>query len=47
MELGRYGVLFIIGLLILGNFAGISLFGTLLFPVVQFFAGLLGMHASF
>jgi len=47
MELGRYGVLFIIGLLILGNFAGVSLFGTLLFPVVEFAAGLLGMNASF
>jgi Zn-dependent protease len=47
LELGRYGVLFIIALLLIGNFAGISLFGTLLFPVVDAAAGLLGMNAPF
>ncbi|MBI5518608.1 MAG: site-2 protease family protein [Desulfovibrio sp.] len=47
MELGRYGVLFIIGILILGSFAGISLFGTLLFPVVERAANLMGMNAYF
>lgn len=43
LDLGRYGVLFIIALLLIGNFAGISLFGTLLFPVVDAAAQLLGM----
>jgi Zn-dependent proteases len=47
LELGRYGVLFIIALLLIGNFAGVSLFGTLLFPVVDAAAGLLGMNAPF
>jgi len=47
MSLGRYGVLVIFGLLILGNFAGMSLFGTLLFPVVDFAANLLGMNSPF
>lgn len=44
MEFGRYGVLVIIAILLIGNFAGVSLFGTLLFPVVDAAAGLLGMH---
>jgi Zn-dependent protease len=45
LNLGRWGVIVIIGLLLLGNFAGISLFGTVLFPVVEFAAGLFGMDA--
>lgn len=47
MQFGRYGVFVIVGLLILGSLAGVSLFGTLLFPVVRFFARLLGMGAFF
>ncbi len=47
LSLGRYGVLVIIGLLMLGSFANVSLLGTLLFPVVKFGAGLLGMNAYF
>jgi len=47
LSLGRYGVLVIIGLLLLGNFIGFSLLGTLLFPVVEAAAVLLGMNAHF
>ncbi|MDR3640643.1 MAG: site-2 protease family protein [Humidesulfovibrio sp.] len=47
MSMGRYGILIIIGLLLLGNFAGMSLFGTLLFPVVNAGANLLGMGSPF
>lgn len=47
LDLGRYGILFIIGLMILGNFAGVSLFGTLLFPVVGAAAEVLGMGRIF
>lgn len=47
LSLGRYGVLVIIGLLLLGNFANISLLGTLLFPVVKAVSGLLGMNSYF
>jgi Zn-dependent protease len=47
LALGRYGILVIMGLLLLGNFVGISLLGTLLFPVVDRVAGLLGMNAPF
>ena len=47
LELGRYGILVIIGLMILGNFAGVSLIGTVLFPVVTAGANLMGMNAAF
>ncbi len=47
LDMGRYGILFIIGLMLLGNFAGISLFGTLLFPVVGAAASLMGMGNPF
>ena len=47
LNLGRYGVLVIIGILLIGNFAGVSLFGTVLFPVVDATAGLLGMDSIF
>lgn len=47
LEMGRYGILVIIGLMILGNFAGMSLFGTLLFPVVGAAASLMGMGSPF
>jgi Zn-dependent protease len=47
LALGRYGILVIMGLLLLGNFVGVSLLGSLLFPVVDRAAGLLGMNAPF
>ena len=47
LAFGRFGILVIMGLLLLGNFAGVSLFGTVLFPVVDRAAGLLGMQAPF
>jgi len=47
LNLGRYGVLVIIAILLIGNFAGVSLFGTVLFPVVDAAAGLLGMDSIF
>lgn len=43
LEFSRYGVLLVIALLIIGNFAGFSLFGAVFFPVVDVAAGLLGM----
>lgn len=45
LSFGRYGIIVIMGLLLLGNFAGISLFGSVLFPVVDAAAQLLGMQA--
>ncbi len=45
LSFGRYGIIVIMGLLLLGNFAGISLFGSVLFPVVDAAAQLLGMRA--
>lgn len=47
LDLGRYGILFIIGLMLVGSFADVSLFGTLLFPVVKHAANLMGMNAYF
>ena len=47
LALGRYGVLVIIGLLILGNIANVSLIGTLLYPVDKVVAGLLGKNNYF
>jgi Zn-dependent protease len=47
LSLGRYGVLVIIAILLIGNFAGVSLFGTVLFPVVDAAAKLLGMDSIF
>ena len=44
LSLGRYGIFVIVGLLLLGNFAGVSLFGTLLLPAVGAASKLLGMH---
>jgi len=45
LSFGRYGIIVIMGLLLLGNFAGISLFGSVLFPVVDAAARLLGMQS--
>lgn len=45
LSFGRYGIFAIMGLLLLGNFAGVSLFGSVLFPVVDAAARLLGMQA--
>lgn len=47
LSLGRYGILLVIGLLFLGNMAGISILGTLLFPLVERGAWLLGMSPDF
>lgn len=43
MSLGRYGVFFIIGLMLLGSITNVSLFGSLLLPVVRAGARGLGM----
>jgi Zn-dependent protease len=43
LSFGRYGIIVIMGLLLLGNFAGMSLFGRVLFPAVDAAAQLLGM----
>lgn len=43
LSLGRYGFLLLIGLLILSQFAGVSLLGSIIFPPVGFLANLLGV----
>ena len=47
LSLGRYGILLVIGLLFLGNLVGFSILGTLLFPLVERGAWLLGVSPSF
>ncbi|MDP2846959.1 MAG: site-2 protease family protein [Humidesulfovibrio sp.] len=47
LEMGRYGILVIIGLMLLGNVVGFSLIGTLLFPVVRAGADIFGMNSPF
>jgi Zn-dependent protease len=44
LSFGRWGIVVIMGLLLLGSFAGLSLFGTVLFPVVDRAAQLMGMQ---
>jgi len=47
LSLSRYGILLVIGLLFLGNLVGFSILGTLLFPLVERGAWLLGVSPSF
>lgn len=47
LSLGRYGILLVIGLLFLGNLFGFSILGTLLFPLVEKGAWLLGVSPGF
>jgi Zn-dependent protease len=47
LSLGRYGILLVLGLLFLGNLVGFSILGTLLFPLVEKGAALLGVSPMF
>jgi Zn-dependent protease len=47
LSIGRYGILLVLGLLFLGNMLGYSILGTLLFPLVERGAWLLGVSPSF
>ncbi|BCS87923.1 site-2 protease family protein [Pseudodesulfovibrio sediminis] len=43
MSLSRYGFMILIGIILLGNFTNISLFGKIIMPFVSFLARILGM----